>query len=375
VPLIELENLSRRFAGAQAVDRLSLAVEEAEVLALLGPSGCGKTTALRLIAGFEVPDGGRIRLRGRVIAGDGVMVPPEERGVGIVFQDYALFPHLTVADNIAFGLAAWERGERRRRVRAVLDLVGLGAVAGRHPHELSGGQQQRMGVAGAVAPAPAILLLDEPFSNLDTDLRVQMREEIGRILRETETTTIFVTHDQEEAFAIADRVGVLNGGRLEQIDTPEGIYHAPASPFVARFVGAADFVPGTVTPAGVRTELGVFPRADDTAVGAPVDVMIRPDDIDFTVDPQGEAVVVSRQFRGPENLYRLRLPSGRVVHSVQSSTTVYPAGTQVRLSTTLLHVVVYPAPASPIGPGQGPADAPSQAVAGVLMSTPVPAEE
>ena len=341
VPLIELQELSRRFPGAQAVNRLSLVVEEAEVLALLGPSGCGKTTVLRLIAGFEVPDGGRIRLRGRLIAGDGVMVPPEERGVGLVFQDYALFPHLTVADNIAFGLADWDRAERRRRVQVVLDLVGLGAVAGRHPHELSGGQQQRIAVARALAPAPAILLLDEPFSNLDTDLRVQMRDDIGRILRETQTTTIFVTHDQEEAFAIADRVGVLNRGSLEQVDTPERIYHAPASPFVARFVGAADFVPGTVTAAGVRTELGIFPRPVDGSVGAAVEVMIRPDDIDFTVDPEGEATVVGRQFRGPENLYRLRLASGVLVHSVQSSTTVFPPGTRVRLNTTLLHVVVY----------------------------------
>ncbi len=351
MPLIELEDLSRRFSSVHAVNRLSLTVEEAEVLALLGPSGCGKTTLLRLIAGFEVPDSGRVRLRGRLIAGDGVMVPPEERGVGIVFQDYALFPHLTVAANIAFGLADWERAERRRRVRAVLDLVGLGGVATRHPHELSGGQQQRIAVARALAPAPAILLLDEPFSNLDTDLRVQMREEIGRILRETETTTIFVTHDQEEAFAVADRVGVLNGGSLEQLDTPEGIYHAPASPFVARFVGAADFVPGMATASSVRTELGAFPRPEHVPVGAAVDVMIRPDDIDFSVHPAGEATVVGRQFRGPQNLYRLQLASGRIVHSVQSSTTVYPTGTQVRLTTTLLHVVVYPAPPSPIGVG------------------------
>ena len=343
--LIELRELSKRFpTGAQAVNLLSLTVGEAEILALLGPSGCGKTTILRLIAGFEAPDGGCVLIRGRTVAGEGVLVPPEERGVGIVFQDYALFPHLSVADNIAFGLHGWARGERKRRVRTVLDLVGLAGVAGRHPHELSGGQQQRVAVARALAPAPAVLLLDEPFSNLDADLRAQMRQEIGRILRDTATTTIFVTHDQEEAFAIADRVGVLDRGRLEQLDTPEAVYHAPATPFVARFVGAADFVRGTATAGRIETALGVFPHVAGIAEGGTVDVMIRPDDIDFTPAAAGDATIVGRQFQGPDNLYRLRLPSGAIVHSVQSSTAVYPVGTRVSIRTTLLHVVAYPAP-------------------------------
>jgi iron(III) transport system ATP-binding protein len=341
--VIEASELCKRFPnGVQAVDRLSLSVADGEILALLGPSGCGKTTILRLIAGFDAPDSGRVAIRGRIVSGDGVFVPPEDRGVGFVFQDYALFPHLTVAENIAFGLFDWERAERQRRVRAVLDLVGLGAVSRRHPHELSGGQQQRVAVARALAPAPAVILLDEPFSNLDADLRAQMREDVERILRETSTTTIFVTHDQSEAFAIADRVGVLDRGSLQQLDTPEAIYHAPATPFVARFVGAADFVRGAVTTDGILTELGTFPNAGSMKLDRTVDVMIRPDDIDFAPDTDGDATIVGREFQGADNLYRLRLPSGATVHSVQSSTAVYPVGTRVSVRTTLLHVVTYP---------------------------------
>jgi iron(III) transport system ATP-binding protein len=343
VAVIEVGELCKTFPpGVQAVNRMSLSVAEGEILALLGPSGCGKTTILRLIAGFDTPDSGRVAIRGLTVSAPGVLVPPEDRGVGFVFQDYALFPHLTVAQNIAFGLFDWERAERRRRVRVVLDLVGLGAVAARHPHELSGGQQQRVAVARALAPAPAVILLDEPFSNLDADLRAQMRADVERILRETSTTAIFVTHDQAEAFAIADRVGVLDRGSLEQLDSPEAIYHAPATPFVARFVGAADFVRGVVGVGGIRTELGTFPNAAGRVPDRIVDVMIRPDDIDFAPDPGGAATIVGREFQGADNLYRLRLGSGATVHSVQSSTTVYPVGTRVSVRATLLHVVTYP---------------------------------
>jgi iron(III) transport system ATP-binding protein len=358
--VIDVADLSKSFPGAvQAVNRLGLAVAEGEILALLGPSGCGKTTILRLIAGFDTPDSGRIAISGRTVSAAGVFVPPEDRGVGFVFQDYALFPHLTVAENIAFGLFDWARAERKRRVRAVLDLVGLGAVAARHPHELSGGQQQRVAVARALAPAPAVMLLDEPFSNLDADLRAQMREDVERILRETATTAIFVTHDQHEAFAIADRVGVLDRGSLQQLAIPETIYHAPATPFVARFVGAADFVRGSVTADGIRTELGTFPNVDGAAAERAVEVMIRPDDIDFWPDPNGGATIVGREFHGADNLYRLRLPSGAMVHSVQSSTTVYPVGTRVSIRTTLLHVVTYPVADSAHSEGAEPWISPS----------------
>lgn len=346
MPILELSHLTKRFAAgrAPAVDGLTLAVEPGQILALLGPSGCGKTTTLRLIAGFERPDAGRVVIRGRVVADGpaGAFVPPEERGVGVVFQDYALFPHLTVQANVAFGVRDLPRDRRRERVRAVLDLVGLADYAGRYPHELSGGQQQRVAVARALAPAPALMLLDEPFSNLDADLRAQMRDEVEKVLRGTGTTAVFVTHDQEEAFTIADVVGVLDRGRLEQLASPEAIYHHPATPFVAEFVGAADFLPGIVTSTGIVTEIGVFGNVEGREPGEKVQVMIRPDDITFVPAHDGEAVIVRRYFRGSENLYCLALASGHRVHSSQPSSAAFPTGLRVRPEAHVLHVVTFP---------------------------------
>ncbi len=324
------------------MDSLTLQVNQGEIFALLGPSGCGKTTTLRLIAGFEVPDAGSVIIRGEVMTGPGHCRFPEERGVGIVFQDYALFPHLTVAENVAFGLRRLDRAARSRRVGQILDLVGLEAFADRYPHELSGGQQQRVAVARALAPAPALILLDEPFSNLDADLRAQMREEVEKILRNTGTTAVFVTHDQEEAFTLADRVGVLDQGRLEQIETPENIYHHPATRFVAEFVGAADFLPGVVTAAGIVTELGAFANTDGHEVGERVEVMIRPDDVTFVPRPAGQSTIVARYFRGSENLYCIRLPSGHRVHSSQPSSIFFPPGTKVQAEAHVIHVVTFP---------------------------------
>jgi iron(III) transport system ATP-binding protein len=344
--LLELRRVGKRFADDRplAVDDLSLSLEAGRILALLGPSGCGKTTTLRLIAGFETPDAGEIALGGRLVAraGDGG-VPPEERSVGVVFQDYALFPHLDVEANVAFGVSRLPRAQRRARVARMLELVGLEALASRYPHELSGGQQQRVATARALAPAPALLLLDEPFSNLDADLRAQMRDEVQRLLRATGTTAIFVTHDQEEAFTIADEVGVLNQGRLEQLDAPETIYHHPATPFVAEFVGAADFLPGLVTPQGIVTEIGVFGNVEGREPGEKVRVMIRPDDVTFVPDAAGEAILLQRSFRGSENLYCLGLPSGHRVHSSQPSSAAFATGSRVRPEANVLHVVTFPA--------------------------------
>ncbi|MBI4589833.1 MAG: ABC transporter ATP-binding protein [Candidatus Rokubacteria bacterium] len=342
--LLALQNITKRYAPDRppAVDGLTLTVDQGEILALLGPSGCGKTTTLRVIAGFEVPDTGRVAIRGETMAGPDRWVPPEERGVGVVFQEYALFPHLTVAENVGFGLHRFDRSARRERVRQILELVGLESFASRYPHELSGGQQQRVAVARALAPAPALLLLDEPFSNLDADLRAQMRDEVEKILRNTGTTGIFVTHDQEEAFTLADRVGVLNQGRLEQLDTPERIYHHPDTPFVAEFVGAADFLPGLVTTGGIVTELGVFANMEGREMGEKVKVMLRPDDITFIPRPDGQGMIIRRYFRGSENLYCIRLPSGHRVHSSQASSSVFPLGTRVRPEAHLIHVVTFP---------------------------------
>jgi iron(III) transport system ATP-binding protein len=345
--LVELETVTKRFGPDRppATDRLSFTVESGRILALLGPSGCGKTTTLRLIAGFEMPDQGRIAIAGRTVADAerGISVEPEARGVGIVFQDYALFPHLTTAQNVGFGLERASREERRGRVARVLDLVDLTDFANRYPHELSGGQQQRVAVARALAPAPSLILLDEPFSNLDADLRAQMRDEVEKILRATGTTAILVTHDQEEAFVFADQVGVLHEGRLAQIGTPEVIYHKPATPFVAEFVGAADFLPGVVTAEGVVTEIGVFANPNGRPAGTRVSVMIRPDDVTFVPDPAGDAVIVRRYFRGSENLYCLGLPSGLRVQSSQPSSVAYPNGLRVRPQAHVLHVVTFPA--------------------------------
>jgi iron(III) transport system ATP-binding protein len=346
--LLELSGVTRRYRPQQppAIDDVSLTVSRGEILALLGPSGSGKSTLLRLIAGFEPPDAGSVAIDGRVVADAGMAVPPEERGVGIVFQDYALFPHLTVEANVAFGLHALDRGRRRERVRSFLELVGLPALARRYPHELSGGQQQLVALARALAPAPAVLLLDEPFSNLDADLRGQMRHDVEKILRETETTVVFVTHGQDEAFGIADRVGVLLRGRLEQIDTPETIYHRPASPFVAEFVGAATFVAGVVRGGGVVTDVGTFPldgaAAPEAEAEVEVEVMIRPDDVTFVRSADGDAVIVHRDFRGTETVYCLALTGGRRLYSSQPSWATAAIGDRVRVEIRLEHVVTFP---------------------------------
>jgi iron(III) transport system ATP-binding protein len=347
--LVVLSEVTKRFHPSRppAVDRLSLAIARGEILALLGPSGSGKTTILRLIAGFESPDDGRIMLGGRLVveAGHGRMtaVPPEQRQVGIVFQDYALFPHLTVEANVGFGLHALTRAAGGERIREILHLVGLADLGRRFPHELSGGQQQRVALARALAPAPALLLLDEPFSNLDADLRAQTRDEVERVLRSTGTTAIFVTHDQEEAFTIADRVGVLNRGRLEQLGAPETIYHEPATRFVAEFVGAADFLPGIVTSEGIVTEIGTFANVQARAPGERVKVMLRPDDVTFVARHDGEAIILRRDFRGSETLYCLGLPSGDRVHSSQPSSAAFTAGTRVHLEVPAIRVVTFPA--------------------------------
>ena len=329
---ISCVDLHKSFGAVRAVDGLSLHIEEGDTVALLGPSGCGKTTTLRLIAGFERPDSGTIAIGGRMLAGPGAFVPPEKRRIGVVFQDYALFPHYDVAGNVAYGLG---RGADRDRVLEVLDLVGLSGVADRSVDELSGGQQQRVALARALAPAPELILLDEPFSNLDASLRSKVRDEVREILDEQGVTSVFVTHDQEEALSVADVVAVVNEGRVEQVGTPEEVYSRPASRWVAGFLGEIEVLPGTAVDGAVDCELGRLSRRD--GLEGEVDVLVRPESLAIgTVEPPNrrgsqEATVVSRSFYGHDQLLELRLPSGRTVRARRLGFPAWHPGDRVRV--------------------------------------------
>jgi iron(III) transport system ATP-binding protein len=308
---VECRQLTKSFGPVTAVDGMSLDVAPGEIMALLGPSGCGKTTFLRLVAGFERPDAGRVSLAGDVVAGPGRFTPPEQRRIGMVFQDYALFPHLSVADNVGFGL-----GRRRRyprpAVERLLRLVGLEGLGDRLPHELSGGQQQRVALARALAPAPAVVLLDEPFSNLDATLRAEVRAEVRDILREAAATAVFVTHDQEEALSLADRVAVMRGGRLCQVDRPDQLYARPADRFVATFVGDADLVPGYWDGQCIQTILGPLPAALDTPSGE-VEAVVRPETLRLSLDDGGAGMVRATTYFGHDQLIEVELADRSVV--------------------------------------------------------------
>ena len=333
-PVIQCAAVSKRYGAVDVVNGVSLALGTGEVLSILGPSGAGKTTLMRLIAGFERPDEGEISIQGRVVSGESGHVPPDRRNVGMVFQEYALFPHKTVAENVTFGLHRLESRERGRRLAEVIDLVKLGGLEGRYPHELSGGQQQRVALARTIAPRPAAVLLDEPFSNLDAGLRREMRREVAGILRESSTATIIVTHDQEAAFAIADRVGVVRDGRLEQVDAPNVIYESPATPFVAKMVGTGDFIPGEVRDGMASTEIGRLPfRSANGALneGAGVLLLSRPGDFSITPDLAGSGIVRTREFIGEATVLDVEMPSGAALRCRQRSYTTISPGTRVSL--------------------------------------------
>jgi len=335
---LECHGLTKQFGQVQAIVGLDLTVMPGQVVALLGPSGCGKTTALRLIAGFEQPDGGSISVGGRQVCQPGYAMPPEQRNVGMVFQEGALFPHLTVAQNVAYGLS---RGNGRdKRVEEVLELVGLDGLGRRMPHELSGGQQQRVALARALAPRPEVLLLDEPFSNLDPRLREQVRKDVLEILKSGNITAIFVTHDQEEALFVGDIVAVMNEGRVEQTGSPEEIFHSPATRFVAEFFGMVDFIPAWREGSRLLTEVGSVSWPDGIGpLGPPaeiagdtsenLEVMVRPDCLNCVPSGQGQGTITSREFRGPFYLYRVALPSGHSVRCLLSHINDLPIGATV----------------------------------------------
>jgi iron(III) transport system ATP-binding protein len=350
--VLELDGVSKAYGGTTVIDDLSLSVREGELLTLLGPSGCGKTTTLRLIAGLERPTEGRITLQGETVADEGRSLPPEERDVGVVFQEFALFPHLTARENVTFGIEDLPEPERETRVDDLLELVGLSDHDGKYPEELSGGQQQRVALARSLAPEPRLLLLDEPFSNLDVDLRVEMREEVRRILKEAGVTAISVTHDQEEAMSISDRVAVMYEGRIEQLGRPEGVFQHPESRFVASFLGHASFLAGTVRDGLVETGLGEVPLERIHGLtheydGSEIDVLVRPDDVSCTrldgasANGDGErganGEVVHRRYLGPTVLYRVELESGDTIGVMHNHADEVPLDTPVRVSLAADH--------------------------------------
>ena len=341
--LLEINHVSHRYGDNVVVRDISFTLERGTIGCLLGPSGCGKTTLLRGIAGFEPVSAGEIRINGTTVSTPTYAWTPERRRIGMVFQDYALFPHLTCARNIVFGLRHLKRAERRKRVTQMLEMVGLNDVADLYPAELSGGQQQRVALARALAPSPELLLLDEPFSNLDVDLRERLCTEVRDILKRNNATAVIVTHDQHEAFAIADEIGVIAHGALQQWSTPYALYHEPANRFVADFIGQGALLPGRVlSPAQLEVELGVLDGAYDYPVGTTVDVLLRPDDIVHDDDSPRQAEVVAKAFRGAEFLYTLRLPSGANVLSLVPSHHDHPIGSEIGIRLRVDHVITFP---------------------------------
>jgi iron(III) transport system ATP-binding protein len=324
---VRLHDLSKAFGPVEAVREVSLEIDRGELVAVLGPSGCGKTTLLRTIAGFERPDAGRVVVSGEVVAGPDRFLPPERRRIGMVFQDYALFPHLTVTANVSFGLAGRPREQREALTRRTLELVGLQHKSNRHPHELSGGERQRVALARALAPEPELVLLDEPFASLDASLRAGLRREVELILRDAEATALLVTHDQEEALSLADRVAVMREGRIVQVGPPEDVYVRPASRWAAQFVGEVNVLAGVAHGSGVETELGTFDlRAPASGT---VHVAVRPEQLELRADHDGNAEVVAREFRGHDVLYRLRHEGGRVVLVQLPSLELHEVGARV----------------------------------------------
>jgi iron(III) transport system ATP-binding protein len=308
---IDAEGVEKVFGRTRAVDGATLRVGEGELVALLGPSGSGKTTLLRVIAGFEEPDAGRVAIGGRPVAGGGAWVEPEHRRIGMVFQDGALFPHLSVEGNVAFGLSTRPREERDGLTRRTLELVGLQHKAKSAVHELSGGERQRVALARALAPEPELVLLDEPFSNLDATLRAGLRREVELILRDAEATALLVTHDQEEALSLADRLAVMRDGRIVQVGPPVEVYGSPATRWAAQFVGEVNVLSGVARGSGVETELGVFDLR--TPASGSVQVAVRPEQLELSAHSTTNAEVIGREFRGHDVLYRLRHGGGKTL--------------------------------------------------------------
>lgn len=342
--LLKLDQVQVQLSGTTIVDNVGFELQKGEIGCLLGPSGCGKTTLLRAIAGFERLSSGAIELAETAVSSVNSHLEPEHRDVGMVFQDFALFPHLSVADNISFGLRGASVAQKKERVAELLEHIGLEGYGPRYPHQLSGGQQQRVALARALAPRPRLLLLDEPFSSLDAELRESLATDVRKVLKQEKITALLVTHDQQEAFAMADKAGMMYRGHLLQWDTPYGLYHRPSHHLVADFIGHGVLLRGYINENGcVETPLGCLhgEHFGSAGVGEAVDVLIRPDDI--VIDSSGEqtAKVVGRGFRGSHFLYSAELPGGAQVLCMAPSHYQYDIGSQIRLKLNLDHLVLF----------------------------------
>lgn len=348
--LLKLTQIHQSYHQQEIIKHLSLVLKKGEIGCLLGPSGCGKTTVLRCIAGFESISSGEITINGKIVCNADFNLPPEQRRIGMVFQDYALFPHLSVSANIGFGLQQYTKAERTHRINELITTVGLTEASDRYPHELSGGQQQRVALARALAPRPDLLLLDEPFSNLDISLRERLSLEVRDILKDQHTTAILVTHDQTEAFSVADVIGVMHQGEILQWDTAYNLYHHPTNRFVAQFIGQGTFVPGHfISPEKIQIALGIVENRDYSdyfeqskhTINETVDVLLRPDDIVYNEASTLQATVVNKAFRGANILYTLKLSSGQTLLSLIPSHHNHSIGESIGIQLAADHVVVF----------------------------------
>ncbi len=343
--MLNVENIECLYGDQTVLNGLSFHVAEGEICCLLGPSGCGKTTALRAIAGFQSVTKGQINLGDQLLSKPGFQVEPEQRHIGMVFQDYALFPHMTVRDNICFGIRKSSPQQQKETVEKLLSLIKLKEIAKRYPHELSGGQQQRVALARALAPNPKLLLLDEPFSNLDIELRKHLNLEVRDILKQYGTSAILVTHDQDEAFAFADHIGLMFEGELQQWDSAFNLFHEPSNRFVANFIGQGSLLPGTsIDTNSVKTELGIivgnrsYPWPSET----PVDILIRPDDIVLSNEQDGLAATVTRKvFSGSATLYALKLSTGSIVEALFTSHHDFALGDSIHVKADVEHLIAF----------------------------------
>ena len=345
--ILNVADLYLSFGRTAVLQGFGFDLEAGEIACLLGHSGCGKTTALRAVAGFEQPERSRIALQGRTLSDGRLFVPPHLRRIGMVFQDYALFPHLNVADNIAFGLSGRSAEARKARVAELLALIGLPDYGGHYPHQLSGGQQQRVALARALAPKPELVLLDEPFSNLDADLRTRLSKEVRSLLKQEKTSALLVTHDQQEAFAMADKIGIMADGRLQQWDTPYNLYHNPATPAIAGFIGQGVLLRGQMSGSHcVRLALGEFcgvvPHHCQSC--REVDVLLRPDDVVHDDNSPVSAEVLDKDFKGSYFIYTLKLDSGETVLAHVPSHHNHPIGSRIGIRLELEHLIAFARP-------------------------------